>query len=182
MEAWTTIRYLHAQGTPIRAICRELGVSRNTVRQALRSEGPPKYERPPRPNLKLAPFEAQIRTWYFSEKLIGSRILRELRARGYDGHRSTLYRFLEKLKAETPSLKVTERFETPPGQQAQFDWSPYTIELGGELMRIRLRHGARLQPPQALHGQPGRDAGLDLRSDRELPASLRRRTQATAGR
>ena len=38
MEAWTTIRYLHAQGTPIRAICRELGVSRNTVRQALRDD------------------------------------------------------------------------------------------------------------------------------------------------
>ena len=62
MEAWTTIRYLHAEGTPIRAICRELGVSRNTVRQALRGESPPKYERPPRPNLKLASYEPQIRT------------------------------------------------------------------------------------------------------------------------
>ena len=82
MEAWTTIRYLHAEGTPIRAICRELGVSRNTVRQALRSESAPKYERPPKANPKLAPFEAQIRTWHFGQKLIGSRILRELEARG----------------------------------------------------------------------------------------------------
>src|SRR6185312_4963297 len=40
------------------------------------------------------------------------------------------------LKREKPSSKVTERFETPPGQQAQFDWSPYTIELGGELTRV----------------------------------------------
>jgi transposase len=136
MEAWTTIRYLHAEGTPIRAICRELGVSRNTVRQALRSESAPKYERPPKPNPKLAPFEAQIRTWYFGQKLIGSRILRELEALGYTGHRSAVYRHLERLKAEKPSPKVTERFETPPGQQAQFDWSPYTIELGGELTRV----------------------------------------------
>jgi transposase len=136
VEAWTTIRYLHAQGTPIRAICRELGVSRNTVRQALRGESPPKYQRPPKPNAKLAPFEAQIRTWYFGEKLIGSRILRELRALGYDGHRSALYRYMQHLKSQAPSSKVTERFETPPGQQAQFDWSPYTIELGGELMRV----------------------------------------------
>lgn len=136
MEAWTTIRYMHAQGMPIRAICRELGVSRNTVRQALRGNVAPKYERPRRPNPKLAPFEAQIRTWYFGEKFIGSRILRELRAAGYDGHRSAVYRLLAKLKAEAPSSKVTERFETPPGQQAQFDWSPYTIELGGELMRV----------------------------------------------
>ncbi len=136
MEAWTTIRYLHAEGVPIRAICRELGVARNTVRQALRGERAPTYERPSRPNPKLAPFEAQVRAWYFGEKLIGSRILRELRARGYDGHRSALYRFLSTLKAEVPSAKVTERFETPPGQQAQFDWSPYTIELGGELTRV----------------------------------------------
>ena len=136
MEAWTTIRYMHAQGTPIRAICRELGVSRKAVRQALRRDGPPRYERPPKPNLKLAPFEAQIRTWYFGEKLIGSRIVRELRARGYDGSSSALYRLLTRLAAASPSAKVTERFETPPGQQAQFDWSPYTIELGGELMRV----------------------------------------------
>jgi transposase len=84
VEAWTTIRYLHVQGTPIRAICRELGVSRNTVRQALRGESPPKYQRLPKPNPALVPFEAQIRTWFFSEKLIGSRILRDLRARGYE--------------------------------------------------------------------------------------------------
>ena len=117
MEAWTTIRYLHAEGTPIRAICRELGVSRNTVRQALRGDRPPKYERPAKPNPKLAPFEAQIRTWYFSEKLIGSRILRELRALGYDGHWSAVYRYLEHVKAAAPLSKVTARFETPPGQQ-----------------------------------------------------------------
>src|SRR5689334_121335 len=127
---------MHAQGTSIRAICRELGVSRNTVRQALRSAGPPKYERPPRPNPKLAAFEDQIKTWYFGEKLIGSRIVRELRAAGYDGHRSAVYRLLATLKAAAPSAKVTERFETPAGQQAQFDWSPYTVELGGELTRV----------------------------------------------
>lgn len=136
MEAWTTIRYLHAQGMGIRAICRELGVSRKAVRQALRRQGPPSYQRPPRPNAKLAPFEAQIRTWYFGEKLIGSRIVRELQALGYDGHRSAVYRFLEQLRAAVPSTKATVRFETPPGHQGQFDWSPYTIELGGELVRV----------------------------------------------
>lgn len=136
MEAWTTIRYLQAQGRPIRAICRELGVSRKAVRRALRGDGPPRYERPPRPNPQLVPFEAQIQTWYFGEQLIGSRIIRELRARGYTGSSSAVYRSLKRLAAVRVSPKVTERFETPPGQQAQFDWSPYTIELGGARTRV----------------------------------------------
>ena len=64
VEAWTTIRYLQAQGVGIRAICRQLGVSRTAVRHALRSDGPPRYERPARPNQQLVPYEAQIHAWY----------------------------------------------------------------------------------------------------------------------
>ena len=76
VEAWTTIRYLQAQGVGIRAICRQLGVSRTAVRRVLRSEGPSHYERPARPNQQLAQYEAQIHAWYFGQHLIGSRILR----------------------------------------------------------------------------------------------------------
>lgn len=136
MEAWTTIRYLHAQGMGIRAITRELHVSRKAVRRALRTEGKPHYQRPKRPNPKLMPFEARIRAWYFREHLIGSRILRELRAQGYAGSASALYTFLRSLRALVPSGKATERYETAPGHQAQFDWSPYTVELGGERTRV----------------------------------------------
>jgi transposase len=53
VEAWTTIRYLKAQGLGTRKIAKEVSVARNTVRQAIRSEGPPKYERLPHPNPKL---------------------------------------------------------------------------------------------------------------------------------
>ena len=61
MEAWTTIRYLHAQGMGKKAIARELGVARNTVRRALARPGPPRYRRPPRPNEKLTPFTEAVR-------------------------------------------------------------------------------------------------------------------------
>jgi transposase len=48
VENWAEIRRLHrAEGMPIKAIVRILGVSRNTVRAALASDGPPKYERKP---------------------------------------------------------------------------------------------------------------------------------------
>jgi transposase len=135
MEGWATIRYLYAQGKGIRAIGKELGVARKTVRHALRAEAPPKYERTRRPNPKLDPFCPTIRELYFRKHLIGSRILREIQAKGYTGGSTALYVYLRTLRV-VPSGKVTERFETAPGHQAQFDWSPYTIELGGELRRV----------------------------------------------
>jgi transposase len=46
VEDWAEIRRLHrAEGLAIKAIARTLGISRNTVRAALASDGPPKYER-----------------------------------------------------------------------------------------------------------------------------------------
>jgi transposase len=49
VEDWAEIRRLsRAEGVPIKQIARVMGVSRNTVRAALRSAGPPGYERPQR--------------------------------------------------------------------------------------------------------------------------------------
>jgi transposase len=46
VENWAEIRRLHrAEGLPIREIARVMGVSRNTVRGAAASDGPPRYER-----------------------------------------------------------------------------------------------------------------------------------------
>ncbi len=46
VEDWAEIRRLHrADGMCIKAIARRLGVARNTVRTALRSDQPPRYER-----------------------------------------------------------------------------------------------------------------------------------------
>jgi transposase len=136
VEAWTTIRYLHAQGKSVRAIAKELGLSRNTVRGALRAEQAPRYTREARPNPKLEPFRSQIEEMYLQKQFIGSRILVELRRLGYQGGASALYAHLRTLKEARQSSRVSERFETPPGQQAQFDWSPYTVSLGGLLVKV----------------------------------------------
>jgi transposase len=46
MEAWAEIRRLsRAEGMPIKAIARRLGVARNTVKRALAAHEPPRYER-----------------------------------------------------------------------------------------------------------------------------------------
>jgi transposase len=47
VEDWAEIRRLHrSEGLAIKEIARVLGISRNTVRAGLTSEGPPRYERP----------------------------------------------------------------------------------------------------------------------------------------
>lgn len=49
MEDWAEIRRLYrAEGLPIKAIARVLGISKNTVKSALACDLPPKYERPQR--------------------------------------------------------------------------------------------------------------------------------------
>jgi transposase len=46
VEDWAEIRRLHrAEQMPIRAICRQLGVGRNTVRRALSAQSVPRYQR-----------------------------------------------------------------------------------------------------------------------------------------
>ena len=48
VEDWAEIRRLHrAEQMPVKAIARALGISRNTVRAAVASDRPPKYERKP---------------------------------------------------------------------------------------------------------------------------------------
>lgn len=136
MEEWTTIRYLHTQGKSIRAIAVELGVARNTVRAALRTDRAPRYQRPTRANPKLAPFTTTIEHMVFEQDFIGSRIIRELEARGYQGGSTAVYTYLKTLRASRPDRRITARFETAPGQQGQFDWSPYTVALGGQLVRV----------------------------------------------
>ncbi len=136
VEARTTIRYLHAQGLGIRAIAAQLGLARNTVRAVLRATSPPERTRAKRPNPQLTPFAEQIATMLFEQRYIGSRILRELEQRGYRGGATALYTYLAHLKADRTPPRGVARFETGPGEQAQFDWSPYQVHLGASPRRV----------------------------------------------
>jgi transposase len=61
VEDWAEIRRLHrAEGLPIRQIARVMDVSRNTVRAALRSDEPPRYERAARGSVADG-FEPRVR-------------------------------------------------------------------------------------------------------------------------
>ena len=73
-EEWMDVRSLWKEGYMIRAICRLTGLSRNTVRGVVRSDGPRAYERKPGVT-KLTPFEDYVRGRWEETALSGVRIL-----------------------------------------------------------------------------------------------------------
>ena len=61
VEDWAEIRRLHrAEGMAIKAVARRLGIARNTVRKALASTEPPRYQRAAKGSIVDA-IEPQIR-------------------------------------------------------------------------------------------------------------------------
>lgn len=118
-------------------IAEHLGVSRQTVYNHLNRTEPFPKPRPKRAS-KLDPFKAYIRGRLERFDLPSTVLLRELRAQGYDGGITILREFVRPLKAEH-TRRVTERFETVPGQQAQMDWGECgTITVDGERRKLYL--------------------------------------------
>src|SRR6516164_5294735 len=115
MEAWAAVRHLHAQGHSVRRISRELHLSRQAVRRALGSPQPPRYQRKPTENQQLAPYVELIQHMTTKQGLIGSRVLSEIRARGYEGSVAPFYRLWSRLRPTQPDPRVTERFVPAPG-------------------------------------------------------------------
>src|SRR4029077_13988975 len=105
LEGYVEIQVLRRQGLSIRAISAELGLSRNTVRKYLRSEGAPKAKRRPGRVSKLDPFreyiQGRIREAH-PEWIPASVLGREITERGYGGKGSILRAYLATLKAPPP--------------------------------------------------------------------------------
>lgn len=120
------IGVLAKQGRSQRAIAREMGVSRNTVKKILEAPREArKYGPRPPVDSKLEPFKTYLneRVAAAAPQWIPATVLhREITERGFEGVYETTKRYLRKLKA----AKVVEpvvRFETEPGEQMQFDWA-----------------------------------------------------------
>jgi len=123
-EQAVEVRVLKRQGKSIRAIARELGLSRVTVRRHLHRVGAQRYgPREPRPT-KLGPHVEYVlaRVEAARPKWIPATVLlREIRERGYVGGISQLKAYLAPLKRGEPEPVV--RFETEPGEQLQADFT-----------------------------------------------------------
>lgn len=134
LEDWAAVHRVYAQTKSKHATARILGISRNTVKRLLDMDHEPFYQRRIYPS-KIDPYKDQIIIWLCKPyEFNGTRIYRELKKIGYTGSINPIYRFLRRLKEDDGGLissKATVRHESPPGDQAQYDWSPYIVEIGG---------------------------------------------------
>ena len=114
------IKFLAREGVKKVDIARRLGVSRQTVYNHLKRSTPFPQPREKRVS-KLDAFKGYIRHRLESFDLPATVLHRELVEKGYEGGLTILRQCIRPLKAEF-TRRVTERFETRPGQQAQLDW------------------------------------------------------------
>ena len=123
MEDWAEIRRLHkAEGVPIKEIARRLGVARNTVRAALASDRPPRYERAPRGSVADA-FEPRMRALLAEWPRMPAPVVAE--RIGWPYSLTPLKVRLAKIRPEYLGLDPVDRIVYEPGQITQCDlWFP----------------------------------------------------------
>ena len=86
VEQWAELRREHfVRGVAIKELVRRTGLSRNTIKRALRSDEPPAFKCPERPS-KLDPFKDEIhRLLKEDPKLPGVRVREVIEPLGFDG-------------------------------------------------------------------------------------------------
>ncbi|AJZ43806.1 transposase [Xanthomonas citri pv. citri] len=123
-EQAVEIRVMARRGESVRAIAKQLECSRNTVRRYLRDQDARRYGPRESRACKLDGYQSYLR-----ERVVQAHprwipatvLLREIQGRGYTGGISQLKAFLAPLKQSEP--EPLARFETPPGQQMQVDFT-----------------------------------------------------------
>jgi len=139
LKDWAAVQKVYKQTKSKRATAGILKISRNTVKKLLALSEPPTYQRKTY-RTKIDHYKEQIIEWRCEPyEFNGTRIFRELKKRGYSGSISPIYRFLNKVDediGEHISKKATVRHESPPGDQAQFDWTEYDVIIGERYRKV----------------------------------------------
>jgi transposase len=136
MEDWISIRNIKSKNPDMshRAIGRIMHVNKNTVKRALENEYYPQYNRKTKSNKDIDQFADYIYESLIVKKLQGSRILSDIKSKGYKGSKSAFYRYIK--KTEPKEQRTFHPYETAPGEQAQFDWSPYSVIINGIITKV----------------------------------------------
>ena len=135
---------------PIKAICREFGLSRRVVRKVIRSEATEfRYERSRQPLPRIDPWREQIDGLLLAnaekparERLTLIRVFEELRGLGYEGGYDAIRRYARVWRqargTETVSAYVPLSFA--PGEAYQFDWSHEIVLMNRMPVTVKVAH------------------------------------------
>lgn len=123
MEDWAEIRRLHrAENVPIKAIARRLGIARNTVRSALASDAPPKYQRAGKQSLVDA-VEPEVRKLLLVDAKMPATVIAQ--RIGWQHSLTILKDRIRQIRPEYAGVDPADRLVHEPGQAAQMDlWFP----------------------------------------------------------
>lgn len=151
VETIAKVRRAHrVQGKPIKAICREFGLSRKAVRKIVRSEATEfHYERTAQPQRRIGPWREQLdkllqgnETKASRDRLTLVRLFEELRSLGYQGGYDAVRRYARKWRRDrsTSSALAYVPLSFAPGEVYQFDWSHEIVLIGGTTVTLKVAH------------------------------------------
>jgi transposase len=130
VEDWAEIRRLYrAERMPIKVIARVMGISKNTVKAALRSDGPPRYERPGRGSV-VDEVEPRIRELLQAFPTMPATVIAE--RIGWDRSVRVLRDRVAELRPVYLPPDPASRTAYVAGEIAQFDlwFPPITLPVG----------------------------------------------------
>ena len=151
VETIAKIRRLHlGQGLPIKAICRQLGLSRKVVRKVLRSGATEfRYERAEQPQPKLGAWRDELDRLLAEnagrasrERLTLMRVFEALRGLGYAGGYDAVRRYArgwQRSKSEVSAAAFVP-LSFAAGEAYQFDWSHEVVVMAGATMTVKVAH------------------------------------------
>jgi hypothetical protein len=139
VQQWAEIRRLVlVEGRSHREVARRLGLARDTVAKAVRSDTPPRYSRAPVAS-KLDPFKDWICEQLREDPTIESQRLREMAGElGYMGGKSIFDDYVREVRPRFLRRRTFQRTIYRPGELVQCDlWEPRElISVGhGQLRR-----------------------------------------------
>ena len=149
MESKRKILTRHRNGEAIRSISRDLNISRNTVRDIVRSDQPPSasYIRGLQPHSVLGDYIEMLEKLLRENKLAKPKrtihhLFEELQLSGYKGSYSAVGRYSAKWRERSSGVSPVAcvPMSFAPGEAYQFDWSTDKIIINGEIVTVKVAH------------------------------------------
>lgn len=147
VDDYETIRRAYfVEKQSIRAIHRQLGYDRDTIRKAITSPAPQRYQlKKPRAAPVLGPYQtrliellAESAAQPRKQRYTAHKIFELLQREGYAGSEGAVHNFVSQHRQPGKRPAAYLPLEFDPGQDAQVDWGEAEVELAGVRVRVHL--------------------------------------------